>query len=50
MFLNYPHKKPEAEIFTQIPDCELEIIQTKESKNLLIQGDNLLILKQLNKN
>jgi adenine-specific DNA-methyltransferase len=47
MYLNYPNKKSETEIFAQIPDCELENINQSVGKNLLIQGDNLLILKKL---
>ena len=47
MQLNYPNKKTEQEIFDQIPNNTLEQINNSDSPNLLIQGNNLVALKQL---
>lgn len=47
MYLHYPNKKTEQEIFNSIPDVELEQINSSNSPNLLIQADNLIALKQL---
>lgn len=46
-FLNYEGKKTIKEIFNLIPKIELEEIENNNSQNLIIQGDNLLILKKL---
>jgi hypothetical protein len=42
MFLQYPSKKSEAEILSQIPEADLVSKHTSNSKNLLLEGDNLL--------
>ena len=47
MQLYYPNKKTEQEIFNNIPDIELEQINSSDSPNLLIQANNLIALKQL---
>lgn len=47
MWLNYPNKKSELEIFNRIPEIELEQINSSNSPNLLIHADNLIALKQL---
>lgn len=47
MYLHYPNKKTEQEIFNSIPNVELEQINSSNSPNLLIQADNLIALKQL---
>ncbi|MBN8567853.1 MAG: site-specific DNA-methyltransferase [Flavobacteriales bacterium] len=47
MYLKYPHKKTEIEIYNQIIDCDFEELNQCESKNILIHGDNLLALKRL---
>jgi adenine-specific DNA-methyltransferase len=47
MYLNYPHKKSEKEIFDGIPTATVEEIRVNSSKNLLLQGENLLALKYL---
>jgi adenine-specific DNA-methyltransferase len=47
MLLHYPNKKTEQEIFNNIPDIELEQINSSNSPNLLIHADNLIALKQL---
>lgn len=47
MQLYYPNKKTEKEIFDNIPDRELEQINTSKNSNLLIHSDNLTALKQL---
>ena len=52
MQLNYSNKKTEKEIFINIPDIDLEQVNSAErrpsqSPNLLIQANNLVALKQL---
>jgi adenine-specific DNA-methyltransferase len=47
MQLNYPNKKTEKEIFDNISEIELEQTNSSQSPNLLIQGNNLEVLKQL---
>lgn len=47
MELNYKNKKNEQEIFENIPDFELELINKSSNFNLLIQSNNLIALKQL---
>jgi adenine-specific DNA-methyltransferase len=47
MWLHYPNKKTEQEIFDRIPDIELEQLNASESPNLLIHADNLWALKHL---
>lgn len=47
MYLNYPHKKTEQEIFENIPNIELAAFDSSLKRNLLIQSDNLIALKQL---
>jgi adenine-specific DNA-methyltransferase len=47
MQLHYLNKKTASEIFNNIPDVELEQINTSSSPNLLIQANNLIALKQL---
>lgn len=47
MQLHYPNKKTKQEIFNNIPDIELEQINSSNSNNILIQADNLIALKQL---
>lgn len=47
MQLHYPNKKTEQEIFNNIPDIELEQINSSDNPNLLIQANNLIALKQL---
>lgn len=47
MFLNYPNKKTESEIYAQIPAGEFVKQNSTESQNKLIFGENLLVLKNL---
>jgi adenine-specific DNA-methyltransferase len=47
MQLYYPNKKTEQEIFDNIPNIELEQINSSENLNLLIHSNNLVALKQL---
>lgn len=47
MKLTYSNKKKEDDIFDNIPNIELSQINSGFSPNLLIQGDNLIALKQL---
>ena len=47
MYLQYPNKKTEKEIFEGIPNKLLEESNCTESTNLLIQANNLIALKQL---
>jgi len=47
MQLQYQNKKTEQEIFNSIPDIELVQINSSENPNLLIQANNLIVLKQL---
>lgn len=47
MHLNYSNKKSELEIYSSIPDCDLRKLNSEVSQNLLIQGDNLRVLKYL---
>jgi adenine-specific DNA-methyltransferase len=47
MNLHYPNKKPEPEILTRIPDVDLHQQNQSAGKNLLINSDNLVALKQL---
>lgn len=47
MFINYNNKKPEIDILGNTPRAELKIISGKCSKNKLIHGDNLSVLKTL---
>lgn len=47
MFLQYPNKKTESEIYAQIPDSELVKQNDTISPNKLIFGENLLVLKNL---
>lgn len=45
--IEYPHKKTEQEIFENIPNIELAAFDSSLKRNLLIQSDNLIALKQL---
>lgn len=45
MRLEYPNKKPQ--IFEKIPDCSLIKLNETDSRNKLIQGENLIVLKKL---
>jgi adenine-specific DNA-methyltransferase len=47
MFLQYPNKKTEAEIYNQILDSEFVKKNNEVSLNKLIFGENLLVLKNL---
>jgi adenine-specific DNA-methyltransferase len=47
MFLHYPNKKTEKEIFDNIPSIQLQQINQSQSLNTLIYADNLLALKNL---
>lgn len=47
MFLDYPNKRTEQEIYNSIPDCRITKKNSAFSNNLLIQGDNLIVLKKL---
>ncbi|TAG07560.1 MAG: site-specific DNA-methyltransferase [Cytophagia bacterium] len=47
MFLQYPHKKSETEIYNQIIDSEFVAQNNIASPNKLIFGENLLVLKNL---
>lgn len=47
MYLHYPNKKTEEEIFNKIPDVEIEQLNLSHSPNMLIQADNLKALKYL---
>jgi len=47
MQLQYPNKKTEKEIFDNIPNIELEQINSSANLNLLIHSNNLVALKQL---
>jgi adenine-specific DNA-methyltransferase len=47
MFLQYPNKKTENEIYAQIPESEFVKQNNVESPNKLIFGENLLVLKNL---
>ncbi len=47
MFLQYPHKKTETEIYNQILDSEFATQNNEVSPNKLIFGENLLVLKNL---
>ncbi len=47
MQLHYPNKKSEREIFDNIPNIELEQINSSTNLNLLIHSNNLVALKQL---
>jgi adenine-specific DNA-methyltransferase len=47
MFLHYANKQSAAELYSQIPTCELVRQNKVTSANKLIQGDNLLVLKNL---
>lgn len=46
MLLHYPNKKPESEILN-VAKARLKAVSGKGSKNKLIHGDNLAILKSL---
>ncbi|MFA4852973.1 MAG: DNA methyltransferase [Bacteroidales bacterium] len=47
MKLHYKNKRTEQEIFDSIPDVELHQQNTSSSKNLLVNCNNLIALKQL---
>lgn len=47
MFLHYPDKKTEEQIYTQISDCELTRLNDVHSPNKLIHGENTIVLKHL---
>lgn len=47
MQLHFPNKKSEQEIFDNIPNIELEQINSSANLNLLIHSNNLVALKQL---
>ncbi len=47
MFLIYPHKKSESEIYAQIPKSEFVKQNDIISPNKLIFGENTLVLKNL---
>lgn len=47
MKLQYLNKKTEKEIFDNIPDIEFEQTNSSSSRNLIIQSNNLIALKQL---
>ena len=47
MFLNYPNKKTEQEVYARIPDSEFVKQNDVVSQNKLIFGENLLVLKNL---
>jgi adenine-specific DNA-methyltransferase len=47
MVIEYPNKKSELEIFTQIPESEFVKSNNITNPNKLIFGDNLLVLKNL---
>lgn len=47
MKLHYPHKKSEKEILDSIPDVELVRHNNSSSRNMLVNADNLVTLKQL---
>ncbi len=47
MFLQYPNKKTDAEIYNQILDSEFVTQNNIASQNKLIFGENLLVLKNL---
>jgi adenine-specific DNA-methyltransferase len=47
MFLHYPNKKTENEIYAQIPESEFVKQNNEVSPNKLIFGENLLVLKNL---
>lgn len=47
MFLQYPHKKTETDLYNQIPESEFVKQNIITSPNKLIIGDNLLVLKHL---
>ncbi len=47
MFLDYPHKKTESEIYAQIPESEFVRANCITSQNKLIFGENLVVLKNL---
>ncbi|MCS7027363.1 MAG: site-specific DNA-methyltransferase [Bacteroidia bacterium] len=47
MFLQYPNKKTLQEIYAQIPDSQWIKQNDVESKNKLIFGENLLVIKNL---
>lgn len=46
MLLNYPNKKSESEILNTVK-AKLQAVSGKGSKNKLIHGDNLAVLKSL---
>lgn len=47
MFLNYPNKKTDEEIYAQISDSEFVKQNDVVSQNKLIFGENLIVLKNL---
>jgi adenine-specific DNA-methyltransferase len=47
MIITYDNKKSENDILTQTSKADLDIVSGEGSKNRLIQGDNLSILKTL---
>jgi adenine-specific DNA-methyltransferase len=47
MQLTYPNKKTATEIFNNIPDIELEQINSSSHPNLLIHANNVVVLKHL---
>lgn len=47
MFLSYPNKKTELEIYQKIPKSELVKQNNSSSENKLIFGENLMVLKNL---
>lgn len=47
MKLQYANKKSEQEIWDAIPDIRFEQTNSSSSRNLLIQANNLIALKQL---
>lgn len=47
MFLQYPNKKSEIEIYAQIPESEWINQNNINNQNKLIFGDNLIVLKNL---
>ncbi len=47
MYLSYPNKRTEKEIYDSIPDLEFLNMNNSDSLNLLIQSNNLIALKKL---
>jgi len=47
MYLDYPNKQTESEIFNSIIDVDLTPIMITDNENLLFEADNLIALKQL---